>query len=248
MEELEALKFTSSGLFWDESYRASQVLRLTQQEGTAAQLRGLLALCNTAVVDVKPKHWEVQRRLSWFISSLFMDVPRPAPVARMQSWSVLTPFYAEDLLYSAKELALKNEVTLTLILTLTLTLTLPSPNTNPNPNPNPNQDGISVLYFLKTVHGDEWTSFLERVGVQPKEEARLWQDRKLALELRLWASFRGQTLVRTVEGMMLHERALRLQASWEGLRGESLEQMIRQKFSYVVSCQAYGQHKKARSP
>ena len=134
MEELEALKFTSSGLFWDESYRASQVLRLTQQEGTAAQLRGLLALCNTAVVDVKPKHWEVQRRLSWFISSLFMDVPRPAPVARMQSWSVLTPFYAEDLLYSAKELALKNE------------------------------DGISVLYFLKTVHGDEWTSFLERVG------------------------------------------------------------------------------------
>ena len=97
------------------------MLRLTQQEGTAAQLRGLLALCNTAVVDVKPKHWEVQRRLSWFISSLFMDVPRPAPVARMQSWSVLTPFYAEDLLYSAKELALKNE------------------------------DGISVLYFLKTV-------------------------------------------------------------------------------------------------
>ena len=58
------------------------MLRLTQQEGTAAQLRGLLALCNTAVVDVKPKHWEVQRRLSWFISSLFMDVPRPAPVAR----------------------------------------------------------------------------------------------------------------------------------------------------------------------
>jgi len=130
MEELEALKFTSSGLFWDESYRASQVLRLTQQAGTAAQLRGLLALCNTAVVDVKPKHWEVQRRLSWFISSLFMDVPRPAPVARMQSWSVLTPFYAEDLLYSAKELALKNEVTLT----LTLTLTLPNPNPNPNPN------------------------------------------------------------------------------------------------------------------
>ena len=94
------------------------MLRLTQQAGTAAQLRGLLALCNTAVVDVKPKHWEVQRRLSWFISSLFMDVPRPAPVARMQSWSVLTPFYAEDLLYSAKELALKNEVILTLTLTL----------------------------------------------------------------------------------------------------------------------------------
>ena len=60
------------------------------------------------------------------------------------------------------------------------------------------------------MHGDEWTSFLERVGVQPKEEARLWQDRKLALELRLWASFRGQTLVRTVEGGMLLALALGL--------------------------------------
>ena len=67
-----------------------------------------------------------------------------------------------------------------------------------------------MLYFLKTVHGDEWTSFLERVGVQPKDEARLWQDRKLALELRLWASFRGQTLVRTVEGGMLLALALAL--------------------------------------
>ena len=121
VEELEALKFTSSGLFWDEGYSSSQALRLVQQAGALAKLRGLVALCTTAVVDVKPKHWEVQRRLAWFISSLFMDVPRPPPVSRMQSWSVLTPFYAEDLLYSAKELALKNE------------------------------DGISVLYFLKTV-------------------------------------------------------------------------------------------------
>ena len=121
VEELEALKFTSSGLFWDETYSASQALRLATEAGAQAKLKGLIALCNTAVVDVKPKHWEVQRRLAWFISSLFMDMPRPAPVARMQSWSVLTPFYAEDLLYSAKELALKNE------------------------------DGISVLYFLKTV-------------------------------------------------------------------------------------------------
>ena len=49
-----------------------------------------------------------------------------------------------------------------------------------------------------------------------RDEAQLWQDRKMALELRLWASFRGQTLARTVEGMMLAEKALRLQASWDG--------------------------------
>ena len=218
VEELEAIKFTSSGVFWDEGYAAAQLARVAAQPQAQAKLRGLVALVNTAVVDVKPKHWEVQRRLSWFISSLFMDLPRPPPVGRMGSWSVMTPFCNEDILYSARELASKNE------------------------------DGISVIYFLKTVHPEEWLSFLERVGVKPKDEAALWQDRHLALELRLWASFRGQTLARTVEGMMLSEKALRLQAQWEGLRGEALEQLVRQKFTYVVSCQLYGQHKRMRDP
>ena len=67
--------------------------------------------------------------------------------------------------------------------------------------------------------------------VKPSEEASLWKDRRLALQLRLWASFRGQTLARTVEGMMLNEHALRLLASWEGLSGEALESLVRQKFS-----------------
>ena len=134
----------------------------------------------------------------------------------MRSWSILTPFYSEDLLYSARELAAKNE------------------------------DGVSVLYFLKTVHPNEWRNFLERMGIAASDEAKLWKDRTLALELRLWASFRGQTLARTVEGMMLHEKALRLQASWEGMRDESIESIVRQKFNYIVSCQAYGQHKRNR--
>ena len=163
-----------------------------------------------------PSHWEVQRRLSWFVGSLFMDVPTPPPVAAMRSWSTLTPFCNEDLLYSPQDLAQKNE------------------------------DGVSVLYYLKTVHPDEWRHFLERVGVKPSNEQLLFQDASLVRELRLWASFRGQTLVRTVEGIMLAERALRLQARWEGLSGDGLEDMVRQKFTYVVSCQLYGQHKAKR--
>ena len=227
VNELESIKYMSSGFFWNEEYAKGLLLALRAEPQCEAKLRGLVALCSTARVDVKPTHWEVQRRLCWFVGSLFMDVPRPPPVAQMHSWCVLTPFYAEDLLYSARELAAKNE------------------------------DGISVLYFLKTVHNDEWRNFLERVGVsrqhlnlryliwgcvhrgyviqfcqvKPSEEASLWKDRRLALQLRLWASFRGQTLARTVEGMMLNEHALRLLASWEGLSGEALESLVRQKFS-----------------
>jgi len=39
-----------------------------------------------------------------------------------------------------------------------------------------------------------------------------------------------------------------VQARWEGHHGESLEQLIRQKYSYVVSCQLYGTHKRNRDP
>ena len=42
--------------------------------------------------------------------------------------------------------------------------------------------------------------------------------------------------------------ALRLLARWEGYEGESLEQLVRSKYSYVVSCQLYGTHKRNRDP
>jgi len=212
--DIEALKFTMGGFFWDEGYAREQLERLLLQTQGRDKLRGLVLLCSTAQLDSQPTHVEVNRRLTWFVGSLFMDMPRAPPVRKAKSWSTLTPFCAEDLLYSARELAAKNE------------------------------DGVSVLYFLKTVHPDEWQNFLQRVNV--RDEAKLFQDRDLLVELRLWASFRGQTLARTVDGMMHNERALRLQAQWEGLAGDALENLVRQKFSYVVSCQLYGAMKRSR--
>ena len=38
-------------------------------------------------------------------------------------------------------------------------------------------------------------------------EAQLW-EKDDAYELRLWASYRGQTLARTVRGMMYYERCV----------------------------------------
>jgi len=219
MRETEALKFTPNGFFWDEAYARAQLELLLLQTQTQNKLRGIVNLCSLARLDAQPTHIEVNRRLTWFVGTLFMKMPPPPPVARVKSWSTLTPFCNEDLLYSPKELAAKNE------------------------------DGVTTLYFLKTVHPDEWLNFLERVGLKPDPaaEADLFKDQRLLVELRLWASLRGQTLVRTVDGMMQHERALRLQAEWEGLSGEQLEMTLVQKFNYVVSCQLYGQHKKDRN-
>jgi len=218
VHELETIKFTSSGLFWDDGYARDTLAQLRAETQCADKCEGIVTLCTTAAIDTVPEEFEVKRRLCWFVGSLFMEMPRPPPVSRMHSWTTLTPFYAEDLLYSAKELAAKTE------------------------------DGVSMLIFLKTVHETEWLNFLERVGVgrTAAEEARLFTEKALLEELRLWASFRGQTLARTAEGMMLHERALKLLGSWEGLRDRELDEATLLKFQYVISAQAYGNHKKSR--
>jgi callose synthase len=58
-----------------------------------------------------------------------------------------------------------------------------------------NEDGVSILFYLQKIFPDEWTNFLERVKCGNEEELRARED--LEEELRLWASYRGQTLTKT---------------------------------------------------
>ena len=70
------------------------------------------------------------------------------------------------------------------------------------------------MVYLKSVHPQEWVNFCERLGVRSEEEA--WKAAKDAqgslisgeMEVRLWASLRGQTLARTIHGVMEYGRAL----------------------------------------
>jgi callose synthase len=68
------------------------------------------------------------------------------------------------------------------------------------------------------------------------------------MEARLWASRQGQTLFRTVEGIMLYEKALLFLAGLElsGTPRKELAELVLQKYQYVVSCQVYGQQKRSR--
>ena len=52
---------------------------------------------------------------------------------------------------------------------------------------------------------EDWANFLERMKKQGLSEHHLW-ERDDAIEIRLWASYRGQTLARTVRGMMYYQR------------------------------------------
>ncbi|KAJ0449228.1 putative 1,3-beta-glucan synthase [Helianthus annuus] len=125
-----------------------------------------------------PRNLDARRRLEFFTNSLFMNMPRPQPVREMLSFSVFTPYYSETVLYSINELLKKTE------------------------------DGISILFYLQKVYPDEWKSFLAQIGRDENtHESVLIENEDDNLELRFWASYRGQTLSRTVRGMMYYRKA-----------------------------------------
>ncbi|KAF7130413.1 hypothetical protein RHSIM_Rhsim10G0135300 [Rhododendron simsii] len=195
----------------------------------------LLLTVKESAIDV-PTNLEARRRISFFTNSLFMDMPRAPPVRKMLSFSVMTPYYSEETLYSRSDLEMENE------------------------------DGISTLFYLQKIHPDEWNNFLERINC--KNEVEVLENEDTVLQLRYWVSLRGQTLSRTVRGMMYYRRALMLQAFLdmakekvilEGYKSVTvpleeekksqrslyaqLEAVADMKFTYVTTCQIYGNQK-----
>lgn len=208
-----------------------------------------------------PKNLEARRRIAFFTNSLFMNMPRAPQVEKMMAFSVLTPYYDEEVLFGKEMLR------------------------------SPNEDGISTLFYLQKIYEDEWANFLERMrreGMQ--NDDGIWTTK--VRDLRQWASYRGQTLSRTVRGMMYYYRALKMLAfldtasemdirqgsqeiaslqqnsSLDGLgshmasgsqlgRASSSVSLLFKghefgralmKFTYVVACQMYGHHKAKCDP
>ncbi|CAA2999737.1 callose synthase 11-like [Olea europaea subsp. europaea] len=211
-----------------------------------------------------PKNIEARRRIAFFSNSLFMNMPRAPQVDKTLAFSVLTPYYDEEVLYGKEMLR------------------------------SPNEDGVSTLFYLQKIYEDEWENFVERMhrnGMQDDNE--IWNTK--ARDLRLWASYRGQTLSRTIRGMMYYYKALKMlsyldsasemdirQGSQEiaslgsqrqngGLNGlgssmpnssnldrasSSASLLFKghefgsamMKYTYVVACQMYGVHKGKGDP
>ncbi|PKA66554.1 Callose synthase 12 [Apostasia shenzhenica] len=212
-----------------------------------------------------PKNLEARRRIAFFSNSLFMNMPRAPQVEKMLGFSVLTPYYNEDVLFSKEQLRTENE------------------------------DGISILFYLQKIYDDEWANFLERLRREGMtDESQIWGEK--LRDLRLWASCRGQTLSRTVRGMMYYYKALKMltfldSASEMDIRegsrelasfgssrengadgladsarfpssrtlsraGSSVSFLFKgheygtalMKYTYVVACQIYGQQKAKKDP
>ncbi|KAK9273438.1 hypothetical protein L1049_018248 [Liquidambar formosana] len=202
----------------------------------------LLLTVKESAMDV-PSNLEARRRISFFSNSLFMDMPATPKVRNMLSFSVLTPYYTEEVLFSLHDLEVQNE------------------------------DGVSILFYLQKIFPDEWTNFLERVKCSSEDNLKEKESDELEEELRLWASYRGQTLTKTVRGMMYYRKALELQAFLDMAKDEDLmegykavelntedhlkgerslwaecQALADMKFTHVVSCHKYGIHKRSGDP
>lgn len=196
----------------------------------------LLLTIRESAMDI-PTNLEARRRIAFFTNSLFMDMPPPPKIRNMLSFSVLTPYYTEEILYTRKALEEENE------------------------------DGVSILYYLQKIYPDEWKNFLAR---QKCSDTEIWDTDKSTDAVRQWASYRAQTLTRTVRGMMYYRRALKLQAFFDmaqpseitqgykaAVKAASMEKSQRSlsanieavadmKFTYVATCQKYGNQKRMK--
>ncbi|KAG4165045.1 hypothetical protein ERO13_A13G055700v2 [Gossypium hirsutum] len=144
------------------------------------QARRLLTILTSRdSVQNIPANIEARRRIAFFSNSLFMKMPHAPQVEKMMAFSVLTPYYNEEVLYNKEQL------------------------------------------------DDEWKNFMERMrreGMVKDEE--IWTTKMR--DLRLWASYRGQTLSRTVRGMMYYFRALKLLAFLDSASEMDIKEGVRE--------------------
>jgi len=214
-EMLDRITFLLSfekGFMWDDSYASDQLDLCAKDPMFSKVLTKVHGLVACHPDDVEPKSKEVRRRLTFFVNSLFMDIPNAPTIQDMFSWNVMTPYYSEDVTYTKGDLETRSDAL-----------------------------GMSTLLYLQTLYRNDWNNFLERLKI--KDEDKIW-SKKFIQHTRLWASLRSQTLSRTVSGMMYYEKALRLLANLERIDDETTNNLMGEKFGYVVSCQVYGSMKK----
>lgn len=216
LDRLTFLGSMENGFFWDDAYASDQLDDVSQNGNAKDVLKKLVGLLCMHPDDVEPKSKEARRRLTFFVNSLFMDMPDAPSIHDMFSWNVLTPYYSEDVTYSKADLEKRTDAL-----------------------------GVSTILYLQTLYRDDWNNFLERLGI--KDEEKLW-SKKYTEETRRWASIRAQTLSRTVNGMMYYEKALRLLANMERLDEDTTNDLMGEKFGYIVSCQVYGNMKRNQDP
>eukprot|EP00993_Chasmostoma_nieuportense_P001089 NODE_19_length_4559_cov_24.014215_g17_i0.p1 GENE.NODE_19_length_4559_cov_24.014215_g17_i0~~NODE_19_length_4559_cov_24.014215_g17_i0.p1 ORF type:complete len:1500 (+),score=450.80 NODE_19_length_4559_cov_24.014215_g17_i0:393-4502(+) len=219
----------------------------------------------------RPRNEEARRRIIYFLWSLqavaaaqrsderadrnhkdHLNWQQANRVLAMPSLTILTPCAAEPVIYSVAELI------------------------NPNHKGEANSSRhprITVLEYLTSAYPDEWQNLCNwlktKLHENPEdgdaclltqshhqvlsmfleEDPRLMSSEFLVLQIRLWASFHGQTLVRLIRGVMHWRQGLELLAALENaaypeelrMPDQHVQQLLSTKFQFLLCHQIYNQ-------
>eukprot|EP00560_Eucampia_antarctica_P003873 CAMPEP_0197837544 /NCGR_PEP_ID=MMETSP1437-20131217/32466_1 /TAXON_ID=49252 ORGANISM="Eucampia antarctica, Strain CCMP1452" /NCGR_SAMPLE_ID=MMETSP1437 /ASSEMBLY_ACC=CAM_ASM_001096 /LENGTH=1848 /DNA_ID=CAMNT_0043444667 /DNA_START=1096 /DNA_END=6642 /DNA_ORIENTATION=+ len=130
-----------NGFLWKDDYASDQLDLLCKSSLFKEVLTKVYGLIACFPDDVEPKSKEASRRLTFFVNSLFMDMPDAPSIHDMFSWNVLTPYYSEPVTYSKSELEQRSDAL-----------------------------GVSTLLYLQTLYRSDWNNYLERQGLMDDEK------------------------------------------------------------------------------
>ncbi|CAI0456851.1 unnamed protein product [Linum tenue] len=142
-----------------------------------------------------PKNIEARRRIAFFSNSLFMNMPRAPNVEKMMAFSVLTPYYDEEVCFGKENLR------------------------------TPNEDGISILFYLQKIYEVRGMMYYYR-----------------ALKMLAYLDSASEVDIRAGTQEIASHHSSRLL-----FKGHEYGSAL-MKFTYVVACQVYGQHKAKGDP
>ncbi|GLC38942.1 hypothetical protein PLESTB_000464000 [Pleodorina starrii] len=231
-------------------------------------------MLNLSTTAAQPTGAEARRILGFFVTSLAnRQLVKPCPLAAMPSWTVLTPLYAEDVMFPLEASRVAEALGLAQPKPKPVAAhkfgTAPPTSSSSSAHLLPDllsetEDRVSLLAYIRSLYPKDWDNFKERLGASlggvdlgTATEADFATGGPLAahaLALQLWASYRGQLLARTVRGMAAYERALRVLAALEGPRpggssraehAAAIEDCVGAKFTHVVASQLYGNNRRS---
>jgi len=129
-----------TGFIWNDVYASMRIDNFAVDPRSSSALNKLNGLLKLRITQVDLKSREAKRRLNFFMNSLFMDMPSVPSTRFTKEYTVMTPFYSEDVLLSKADLESKNS------------------------------DGVSTLLYLQTLYKDDWNNFLERRNIANDEQ------------------------------------------------------------------------------
>ncbi len=125
----------ANGFFFHDIYASKTIDNFAKDERAGRVLNKLSDLLQLRVTQVELKSMEANRRLNFFLNSIYMEVPKVPTMRYCREYTCITPYYSEDILLTPSDLQAVNS------------------------------DNVSVILYLQTIYKNDWANFLERRNI-----------------------------------------------------------------------------------